>query len=139
MNKLLALAAGALFGLGLGISGMLDPAKVLGFLDLSSHWDPTLAFVMGGAVMIAFPAFRWAKHAARPVLAARFDLPTRRRIDPRLVLGAAVFGIGWGLSGFCPGPAIAALATLKWPVLGFVLAMAAGQWLATRFQPRTAE
>lgn len=132
MNKLLALASGVLFGLGLGVSGMIDPAKVLGFLDLSAHWDPTLAFVMGGAVLVAFPAFRWARHAPRPLLACGFDLPNRHHIDWRLVTGAAVFGVGWGLAGFCPGPAIAALASFQWPVVGFVVAMASGQWLADR-------
>lgn len=132
MNKLLALASGVLFSLGLGVSGMLDPAKVLGFLDLSSHWDPTLALVMGGAVLVAFPAFRWARHARRPLLASGFELPNRRRIDWRLVTGAAIFGLGWGLAGLCPGPAIADLASLEWPVFGFVATMALGQWLADR-------
>lgn len=132
MNKLIALLAGTLFGFGLGVSGMLDPAKVLGFLDLSAHWDPTLAFVMGGAVLVAFPAFRWARRATHPLLTPAFCLPTRRAIDRRLVIGAAIFGVGWGLAGLCPGPAIAALVTLKWPVLGFVVAMVAGQWLADR-------
>lgn len=134
MSKLLALASGALFGLGLGVSGMLDPAKVLGFLDLSGHWDPTLAFVMGGAVLVAFPAFRWARHAQRPLLAPAFQLPMARHIDSQLITGAAVFGLGWGLGGFCPGPAVAALATLQWPVVGFVAAMIVGQWLANSLQ-----
>jgi uncharacterized membrane protein YedE/YeeE len=134
MNKLFALACGVLFGLGLSVSGMQAPAKVLGFLDRSGHWDPTLAFVMGGAVLVAFPAFRWARRARRPLLAPAFQLPAARRIDPSLITGAAVFGLGWGLGGFCPGPAIAALVTLQWPVIGFVAAMIAGQWLAHMLQ-----
>lgn len=132
MRNLVALLAGTLFGIGLGVSGMLDPGKVLGFLDLSAHWDPTLAFVMGGAVLVALPAFRWARRAPRPLLTNAFCLPHRHVIDRRLVIGAAIFGVGWGLSGLCPGPAVAALATLQWPVFGFVAAMIAGQWLADR-------
>lgn len=127
----IALAAGLVFGLGLGVSGMLDPAKVLNFLDLAGHWDPTLALVMGGAVLVSLPAFQLAMHGRyRPLLAADWDLPTRTVIDIRLVGGATIFGIGWGLGGFCPGPAIAALASGLWPVVGFVATMTFGHWLA---------
>lgn len=133
MNKLIALLAGTLFGLGLGVAGMLDPAKVLNFLDLAGHWDPTLAFVMGGAIIISLPAFLLAKRSSRgPLFARVFQLPTRQDIDRDLLVGAAIFGIGWGIGGFCPGPAIAALASLQWSVLGFVVAMIAGQWLADK-------
>lgn len=130
MNKLVALLAGTLFGLGLCVSGMLDPAKVLGFLDVAGHWDPTLIFVMGAAVLVAMPAFWLSKRHMRPLLASAFDLPTNTRVDKRLVIGSAVFGLGWGLGGFCPGPAVAALASLQWPVLGFLVTLLAGQWLA---------
>ncbi len=136
MIQLMALLIGVLFGLGLAVSGMISPAKVIGFLDISGQWDPTLAFVMGGAVLVAMPAFWAAKKARKPLLAAEFRLPTRKDIDGKLLLGAAVFGIGWGLAGFCPGPAIAALSSLQWPVLGFVVAMLAGQWLADQLNKR---
>lgn len=132
-HAVVALLVGSLFGLGLGVSGMIDPAKVLNFLDLAGSWDPTLAFVMGGAVLVSFPAFQLAKGGSRrPLFSESFHLPSRQDIDGRLMIGAALFGIGWGLGGFCPGPAIAALSSLQWPVLGFILAMVAGQWLADR-------
>lgn len=132
MNLLISLLIGALFGLGLAVAGMIDPAKVLNFLDLAGHWDPTLAFVMGGAVMVTLPAYQLAKRRSAPLLAPKFSLPTKTALDKRLLIGAACFGIGWGIAGLCPGPAIAALSSGQWPVLGFVLAMVAGQWLADR-------
>lgn len=138
MNKLVALLAGVIFGLGLSVSGMLDPAKILNFLDLAGHWDPTLACVMGGAILVALPAFQWARRRTRPLLAPRFELPSNTAIDRRLLAGAAIFGIGWGLAGLCPGPAIAALSSAQWPVVGFVLAMIAGQWLADCIPNRAA-
>ncbi|WP_366655944.1 YeeE/YedE family protein [Fodinicurvata sp. EGI_FJ10296] len=104
-----ALAAGLVFGLGLTISGMINPAKVLGFLDLFGAWDPTLAFVMGGAVLVTLPGFRLLRRRGAPVFSQMFRFPTRSDIDPRLVGGSALFGVGWGLAGFCPGPALAAL------------------------------
>lgn len=135
MNKIVALLAGIVFGLGLGISGMIDPAKILNFFDIAGHWDPTLLLVLGGAVVVAFPAFQLAKRGAyRPLFAPSFRLPHQVTIDRRLMLGAAVFGIGWGLGGFCPGPAVAALASAKWPVVGFVVALVVGQWLADRVE-----
>lgn len=138
MNKLVALLAGTLFGLGLGVSGMLDPAKILNFLDVAGHWDPTLIFVMGGAVIVALPAFWLAKRSSRPLLAPVFQLPARTDIDRPLVIGAAIFGIGWGIGGLCPGPAIAGLASAQWPVAGFVVAMVAGQWVADQVAKRAA-
>lgn len=127
-----AFTAGAIFGLGLVISGMANPAKVLGFLDLAGNWDPTLAFVMGGAILVAFPAFQLAKRRAKPLLAEKWSLPERSDIDPRLLAGAALFGIGWGLAGFCPGPALAAIGIVPMEALIFVAAMIAGA-LAYRF------
>lgn len=135
MNRntvLASFAAGAIFGLGLVISGMANPAKVLGFLDIAGNWDPTLAFVMGGAILVAFPAFRWATRRQKPLLAEKWSLPDRNDIDPRLVAGAALFGIGWGLAGFCPGPALAAISIAPVDALTFVAAMIAGA-LAFRF------
>ena len=126
---LVALFAGALFGLGLAVSGMMNPAKVIGFLDFAGGWDPTLAFVMGGALLVTIPAFRLILGRQRPILADGFALPTKTSLDARLLGGAALFGVGWGLSGFCPGPAVAALVTGLTPVFAFVAAMVAGMVL----------
>jgi uncharacterized protein len=120
-----ALFAGTLFGVGLAVSGMINPAKVVGFLDVAGGWDPTLAFVMGGALLVTIPAFRVILNRPRPVLADGFDLPTKSTLDARLLGGAALFGVGWGLSGFCPGPAVAAVTTGLAPVFAFVAAMMA--------------
>jgi uncharacterized protein len=112
---------------------MVNPAKVLNFLDVAGTWDPTLAFVMGGALLVTIPAFRLILKRSQPLFARRFYMPTKQDIDARLVIGAALFGIGWGLAGLCPGPAITALATGLLPVVGFVAAMVAGafahKWL----------
>ncbi len=121
-----ALAAGALFGLGLGVSGMTLPAKVKGFLDVAGSWDPTLAMVMVGAIGVHFVLFRLILRRRAPLFDTRFDVPTRRDIDLRLVGGAMLFGVGWGLSGQCPGPALTNLATGAPTALVFVAAMAAG-------------
>ena len=126
---LVALAAGSLFGAGLALSGMMDPARVRGFLDVFGHWDPTLAFVMGGAVLVMAVAWRVQRRMAAPLLCEEFHLPGTRLIEPRLAIGAAIFGVGWGLAGLCPGPAIASVAT-AFPAVGlFVLAMLAGMAL----------
>jgi uncharacterized membrane protein YedE/YeeE len=129
MRMIVALFSGALFGLGLAVSGMINPAKVIGFLDLAGEWDPTLAFVMGGALLVAIPAFRLILGRPRPILAGDFALPTKSTLDARLLGGAALFGVGWGLSGFCPGPAVAALVAGLAPVFAFVAAMVAGMVL----------
>jgi uncharacterized membrane protein YedE/YeeE len=130
-----ALFSGAVFGLGLAVSGMADPAKVIGFLDVAGEWDPTLAFVMGGALLVTVPAFRLIFRRRRPVL-GDFDLPSEKRVDARLLGGSALFGVGWGLSGFCPGPAVVALvpalATGIVPVLAFVAARIAGMAIYER-------
>jgi uncharacterized protein len=125
-RMLINLFAGALFGLGLAVSGMVSPAKVIGFLDIAGDWDPTLAFVMGGALLVVIPAFRLILRRPHPVLADDFELPTKKEVDGRLLAGAALFGVGWGLGGFCPGPAVAALASGLAPVFAFVAAMVAG-------------
>jgi uncharacterized membrane protein YedE/YeeE len=129
LRMLVALFSGALFGLGLAVSGMVDPAKVIGFLDVAGDWDPTLAFVMGGALLVAIPAFRLILRRPRPVLADDFELPTKKDVDARLLGGAALFGVGWGLAGFCPGPSVTALASGLLPVFAFVAAMIAGMAL----------
>ena len=135
MKALAGYLAGLLFGLGLAISGMTDPARVIGFLDVAGAWDPTLIFVLGGAVITTFIGYRLAWRRQAPVLDARFQLPTRRDLDGRLLGGAALFGIGWGLTGYCPGPAVASLPGLSWPLALFLVAMVAGWWLARRFSP----
>jgi uncharacterized protein len=130
---LLSLGAGFLFAIGLIVSQMVNPAKVLNFLDLAGDWDPTLAFVMGGALLITIPTFRWILKQPHPLFAGRFYLPTRQDIDVRLIAGATLFGIGWGMAGLCPGPAITAMATGMLPVLGFVVAMVGGAFLHKLF------
>ncbi len=124
------LLVGLLFGIGLVISGMFNPAKVLNFLDLFGTWDPSLGFVMGGAVAVAFVGYRLVLKRNRPLMDSAFHLPTRGELDRRLFAGAAVFGIGWGLGGLCPGPAITALGLTAPGVLAFLPAMFAGLMLA---------
>ena len=128
----MALLSGILFGLGLALSGMMNPARVLGFLDPAGSWDPTLAFVLGGAVAVSALSVMISRRMARPLLVGRFDLPTRTRIDRPLILGAGLFGIGWGLSGFCPGPALASLSQGLPKSLLFVAAMLLGMVLHDR-------
>jgi len=135
----LGLASGLLFGVGLGVSGMTQPAKVLAFLDVTGAWNPTLLFVMGGAVGIHFWAYRWVRTRSAPRLGGTFVLPTRTSIDLRLCGGAALFGVGWGLAGYCPGPALVSLASGTMPVLVFVASMLAGAWLAGARAPSPRE
>lgn len=138
-ESLLALLAGTVFGAGLALSGMTDPSRVLGFLDVAGDWDPTLAFVMGGALLITFPSFPVILRRSRPWLRGEFSLPTRKAVDARLLAGATVFGVGWGLAGLCPGPAVAALAIAPAALWPFVAAMLAGMALAQRIHaPREA-
>ena len=125
----IALVAGAFFGAGLAISGMADPQRVRGFFDLFGNWDPTLAFVMGGAILPMALAWRVQRRLSKPLAAPRFSLPATARLHPRLVAGAAIFGIGWGIAGLCPGPAIADLALAPLPALTFLAAMLVGMTL----------
>ncbi len=137
---IVGLISGGFFGAGLVLSGMANPAKVLAFLDLAAigqgGWDPSLAFVMAGALMVTMPGFAWLRRRAKPIAAERFHLPTARAIDFRLLLGSAIFGIGWGLAGICPGPAVTLL------VLGgahgwiFFGALLAGMFLFEKFSNR---
>lgn len=130
LSVLAQLAAGLVFGLGLVLAGMADPAKVLNFLDVggiaTGQWDPSLAFVMAGAIAVAFTGFRLARRRRSPVFAAAFTGPRARHIDARLLVGPAVFGIGWGLVGLCPGPAFVSLGMGSTEAVVFVLAMFAG-------------
>ena len=121
--------AGVIFGLGLIVSGMADPAKVLGFLDLAGAWDPSLAFVMAGAIAVGAVAFAVARERTVSFLGVEMNLPTTRRIDRRLVAGSLMFGIGWGVAGFCPGPGLVALGMGEIKALVFVVAMLAGMEL----------
>jgi uncharacterized membrane protein YedE/YeeE len=123
---LVPLASGMIFGAGLTIGGMTDPARVRGFLDLFGAWDPTLAFVMGGAVLVMVLAWSVQRRLQRPLFSETFALPDRSDITPRLVGGSALFGIGWGIAGLCPGPGFAALAIAPGPAAIFVAAMLAG-------------
>lgn len=128
-----SLGCGIIFGFGLSLSGMLDPARVQGFLDIFGAWDASLMFVLGGAVVVATTGMALVRIMAKPVLADQFNMPTKVRIDAPLVLGSAIFGIGWGLGGFCPGPAIASLPMGYGPVLLFVVAMVVGVLVHDRF------
>jgi uncharacterized membrane protein YedE/YeeE len=133
MNVIIAsLLSGLLFGFGLIVSGMSNPARVLNFLDFSTNWDATLAFVMGGAIAIAAPGIYWVRKRNKPLFADNFDIPTSKVIDSKLITGSAMFGVGWGISGFCPGPAVVAIATMQSDVLLFVGAMVVGM-LAQHF------
>ena len=121
-----SLLAGLVFGLGLIVSGMANPAKVLGFLDLTGRWDPSLALVMAGAIIISFFAFLVAQKRSRSLIGADMKLPGGRQIDRRLVVGGLLFGIGWGIAGFCPGPGLVALGTGEVKALIFVASMLTG-------------
>jgi uncharacterized membrane protein YedE/YeeE len=134
LAALSTIAAGILFGLGLAISQMINPAKVLAFLDVAGDWDPSLALVMAGAVAVSFVGFRIAKTRRGPLLGDAFQLPTRRDIDAPLIAGSLLFGVGWGLAGLCPGPAITAVLSGQGKVFLFLAAMLAGM-LAYRFLP----
>lgn len=130
MSQLMALLSGLLFGFGLAVSGMIDPARVQGFLDIAGRWDPTLAFVMGGALLVNVPAYWLTRRRAQPLFEPKFYLPTRKDVDARLLIGAAAFGVGWGIAGFCPGPALGSLASGIPRIFGFCLAMLAGMAVA---------
>lgn len=121
-----ALVSGLIFGLGLSLSGMLDPMRVQGFLDVFGAWDPSLAFVLGGAVIVAFIGVAVSRRLKKPAFEAAFHLPGTQGIDQRLVVGSALFGIGWGIAGFCPGPALSALALGKVEIVVFVMTMVLG-------------
>ena len=129
MDKLTALLAGLLFGAGVTVSGMVNPMKVQNFMDILGRWDPTLLFVMGGALAVTYPGFRKVLRMAKPIASPRFFLPETKTIDLPLVAGAALFGAGWGIAGYCPGPAMTSMATLGWEPLLFVAMMGLGGML----------
>ncbi|OJI95559.1 hypothetical protein LY10_03857 [Planktotalea frisia] len=140
MKLIFALFTGLVFGVGIAISGMMNPAKVFNFFDIAGTWDPSLAFVMGGAVILTLIGYRlvWRRNA--PLFESRFQIPISSAIDARLVAGSAIFGIGWGIAGFCPGAAIPALGTGRWEVVLFLAAVTAGFYarrLVASSQPTT--
>ena len=140
MRRFSEFFVGLLFGLGLIASGMTDPGKVIGFLDITGLWDPSLAFVMGGAVLVGFFAFRFAKMRGASLFGRVIVLSDSQSIDGRLVIGSLIFGVGWGLSGFCPGPAIVSVGAGEWKAVLFVIAMGAGMaaftWVNSRLRRR---
>lgn len=137
MKSLMALLAGLLFGVGLGLAGMTQPAVVLGFLDVGGAWNPRLLFVMAGAVLTTAIGYRLVWRARKPRFETAFDVPSARHIDARLLLGAAVFGLGWGVAGYCPGPALVSLAGGVGSVWLLVAMMVVGWWLASRWPMRS--
>lgn len=132
MRNLLTYLIGVIFGTGIAMSGMANPAKVVNFFDVAGSWDPSLAFVMGGAVIVTFIGYQFVLKRPAPIYEPTFDVPTNRSMDVRLISGAAIFGIGWGIAGFCPGGALPALGTLNTQVILFVVALIAGMF-AVRF------
>lgn len=136
MSRLTAVLAGLLFGFGLLLSGMTNPAKVLAFLDLAGAWDPSLALVMAGAIGAALLPMTWARRRSRTLLGSPIQMPGKREIDRRLVLGSLLFGVGWGIAGLCPGPALALLAGGFWQAWLFVAAMLAGMWIYRALESR---
>lgn len=133
MNKIFSLISGIIFGLGLTISSMTNPAKVIGFLDITGNWDPSLMFVMIGAILICSPVFYILRNNNKPLFALRFEIPKINKIDSQLIFGSALFGVGWGTVGFCPGPAISSLALLNPLSILFVISMVVGFYLTKIF------
>lgn len=129
-----ALASGVLFGVGLAVSGMTRPEKVIGFLDVGGAWDASLAFVMAGAIAVHFLAYRLIRGRRAPLWADKFGIPTRRDIDAKLLAGAALFGVGWGLGGYCPGPGVVSLAAGGEGAVVFVATLLLGMFLTARFE-----
>jgi uncharacterized membrane protein YedE/YeeE len=136
MRIVTALVAGLIFGFGLSLSGMLDPVRVRGFLDVAGNWDPSLAFVLGGAVTVSALGFMYSRRTTAPAFAVEYQLPKHQSIDGKLIAGAAIFGAGWGIGGLCPGPAIASLALGLVPTIVFTLAMMAGMLMHDRLWVR---
>lgn len=135
MHLLTTYLIGLVFGLGIVISGMVNPAKVLNFFDIAGTWDPSLAFVLGGAVLTTFIGYKFVLKRQTPIFEGKFSLPTKTDLDGKLIGGSAIFGIGWGIAGFCPGGALPALGTGMLPVVMFVIALIVGMVLARRLEP----
>jgi len=134
MNKIVSLFCGIVFGIGLVISEMINPAKVLGFLNLFGQWDPSLAFVMVGALIVSTPLYHLFKNKDKPLFNSNFSISTNKEIDKKLIVGSVVFGAGWGLVGLCPGPAISSIALLNISSAIFVISMFAGFYIASKLR-----
>ena len=132
MNKLVALFCGIIFGIGLVISQMVNPSKVLGFLNVFGEWDPSLAFVMIGALIISSPLFHLFKNKEKPIFSTSFSISENKEVDKRLIFGSILFGVGWGLAGLCPGPAISSIALLNISSVTFVFSMFVGFYIASK-------
>jgi uncharacterized protein len=137
MSKIISLVCGIIFGIGLTVSQMIDPAKVLGFLNIFENWDPSLAFVMIGALIISSPFFHLFKNNKKPIFTKSFNYTVNKKINKKLIIGSSLFGAGWGLAGLCPGPAIASLALLNINSAVFVVAMFVGFYLVKLSEPTT--
>ena len=137
MRIFIAIIAGLLFGFGMGLSQMMDPARAIGFMDITGVWDPTLLFVLPGALLVAIIAFRLIFRRAQPLLDTKFYVPTRRDIDRPLIMGAVIFGIGWGISGYCPGPAVSGLTLGTVNPYIFLVSLVAGSFTYTWFSNRS--
>ena len=133
MDKIIALLCGLVFGIGLTVSQMVDPNKVLNFLDITGSWDPSLMFVMGGALMVYILSFQLLRPKFKsPIFSTKFDIPTLIIVDKKLIIGSAFFGIGWGIAGICPGPALTNVMLGNEKVFGFIIAMTIGMWVANK-------
>ena len=137
MSKIISLVCGIIFGIGLTVSQMINPEKVLGFLNIFGDWDPSLAFVMFGALIISSPFFHLFKNNKKPICAKNFNYTTNKKVNKKLIIGSSLFGVGWGLAGLCPGPAIASLALLNINSAVFVVTMFVGFYLAKLSEPTT--
>lgn len=135
-NAVAAFAVGFIFAIGLGVSGMTQPEKVVGFLDVFGSWDPSLIFVMGGAVMVHFVTYKLIRKRNSPLLSAKWHVPTKTEITPALIWGSVIFGVGWGLAGFCPGPAVTSLASFEIKPVMFVASMIVGMFLFKGFDKK---
>ena len=136
INLYIAMLSGSIFGLGLAVSSMIDPNKVLGFLDIAGDWDPSLMLVMTGALLVAIPGFRWVLRQEKPVFDASFHVTDKTALDPFLLMGAAIFGIGWGMTGYCPGPAVANLVLGNPEAWLMVVSIYVGFWIAGSWLPK---
>ena len=136
MNRIFSLLSGLVFGLGLTLSSMTNPAKVIGFLDITGIWDPSLMFVMIGAILICSPVFYMLRNSNKPLFALRFEIPKIRKVDKQLIFGSTLFGLGWGTVGFCPGPAISSLALLNPLSILFVISMVVGFYSSRIFSTK---
>ena len=134
LNRIFSLISGVIFGLGLTVSSMINPTKVISFLDITGKWDPSLIFVMGGAIVFTAPFFYWLKNKNKPFFSSSFQLTTSKKIDSKLIFGSSLFGIGWGMIGLCPGPAISSIAFLQPLSILFIFSMIAGFYISIFFK-----